>query len=127
MRLTNHYRMIVILLLLTAVLATAGCVMMGLLMGTFACDHPPNGTMTLCFVIGGGFLLVSLLLFALPPLWLAVGIARRQAPFRRRALMGAVVLGIVLIPIGTLAGGYMLFVMLKLDPEGRYFHTPMHE
>ena len=122
MTLTQHYRIAVTLLALAGLVGFAGCVMVSLLMTAFACDNPPGGDTTICFIVGGGFLLLSALCLALPPWLAAAGLFRRRAGYRRLALICAVAMCVLFIPIGTFAGGYILYVLLKLDPSGTYFH-----
>ena len=121
MTLTKHYRLIAILLFCASLLALACSAIFGLLMGVFACDNPPNGDVTICLVFGGGAILIGSLLLALSPLWAAVGLFKRNLKSRRLALICAGVLCVMFIPIGTIAGSYMLYVMLKLDSEKKYF------
>ena len=121
MTLSKHYRIIGILLIVLSLIALAGSVMVGLLMGAFACDHPPGGDMTICFVFGGGTILFGFLMLALPPLLTAIGVFRRNPKMRRRVIICSIVFCLLFIPIGTIAGAYMLYVMLKLDPDGTYF------
>ena len=75
----------------------------------------------ICLMIGGGFFIILSLLLGLPPLRAAIGLWQRNAKSRRLALICAGVLCVLFIPIGTLAGGYMLYVLLKIDPEQTYF------
>lgn len=121
MTLTNHYRLAGVLLILASLLGLAGAVFMGLLMAAFACDNPPHGDHTICYVVGGGFFLVITLFLALPPLLAAIGLLRRKLKARRLALICAGALGVLFIPIGTVAGGYILYVLLKLDPDKKFF------
>ena len=121
MTLNNHYRLVSVLLILASLMGLAGAVMMGLLMSAFACDNPPHGDSMICYVIGGGFFLILALFLALPPLWAAIGLLRYKAKSRRLALICAGVLCVLFIPIGTIAGAYILYVLLKLDPDQKFF------
>lgn len=124
MSLTTHYRIVAVLLIAMSLLALSASAVMGLLMGAFACDNPPGGDTTICLVVGGGFILFGALILALPPLWTAIGILRRQRKMRQRAQIMAAIACILFIPIGTIAGLYMFYVIRRLDPDGNYFSDP---